>query len=107
MADFPTSVRIGYHDFTIENWDASRAALASRYGECDHLSKTIRVSRAHGDRKSAETLVHEMLHAIFAEWVIEHDDKEERIVSTLAGAICAAWRQNPEAFEWIREQVTA
>ena len=107
MAEFPTSVRIGYHDFTVEEWDVTAAAFASRYGECDHLKKTIRVSRAHGDRKAAETLVHETLHAIFNEWVIQKEDDEERIVSTLSGAICAVWRQNPKAFEWIREQVTA
>lgn len=104
---FPTSVRIGYHDFKVEEWSVVAASMASRYGECDHQAKTIRVTRSHGDRKAAETLVHEMLHAIFTEWVIEDEDKEERIVATLAGAICAAWRQNPEAFEWIREQVTA
>ena len=107
MAEFPTSVRIGHFDYRVEDWHPTQAALANRYGECDHMAKTIRVTRCHGDKKAAETLIHEVLHAIFTEWVIEDGDKEERIVTTLAGALCTAWRDNPEAFEWIRQQVTA
>lgn len=107
MAEFPTSVRIGHFDYKVEVWDADKASLAARYGECSHLEKIIRVARHHSPRQTAETLVHEMLHAIWAQWVIEDNDPEERIVNTLSGALCAAWRDNPEAFEWIKEQVTA
>lgn len=81
--------------------------MASRYGECDHLNKTIRVCRDHGVRKSAETFLHEMFHAIFAEWTIEEGDKEERIVTTLGSAMCCAMRDNPEAFEWLKDAVAS
>ena len=107
MAEFPTSVRIGHFDYRVEDWNSDKASLASRYGECSHLEKVIRVARHHGPRQAAETLLHEMLHAIWNQWVIEDSDPEERVVNTLTGALCSAWRDNPEAFEWIRQQVTA
>ena len=97
----PSTVRIGPRDWKIEDWDCYDAAVKNRYGECDYTAKTIRVHWRHGTRKGCETLLHEMLHAIFSEYVIrtgENGDDDERVVTTLAGAMASAWRDNPLVF---------
>ena len=105
MVDFPTVMRIGPHDYTVEDWEPAKAAIAGRYGECGTVDRVIRVSRAHGPRRAADTFWHEVLHAIFYEWQINDRDKEERTVATLSGALVAAWRDNPEAFDWLKEAI--
>jgi hypothetical protein len=100
---FPTSIKIGFTDYRIEDWGPAKAAAAHRYGECDHLARTIRVDRTHGPRMAANTLFHEVLHACWTAALLKDEDEEERIVGSLANTISAAWRDSPDVFAWISE----
>lgn len=104
---FPTVVKIGFIDYSIEDWAPAKAAAAHRYGECDHVALTIRVDRTHDARMAANTLTHEILHAVWTQSNLKDEDEEERVVSTHANGICAAWRDSPDVFAWINAQLVA
>lgn len=98
---FPKTIRVGLHDYEIEDWASREAASASRYGECSSLLRRIRVDRTHGQRQAASTLLHEIMHACFAEWHMDKVDDEERTVGTMSEAVSCCWRDNPGVFAWI------
>ena len=96
----PGMIKIGYMDFTLESWDARAANSARRYGECSHIEQTIRVEFCHG-RKSANTLIHEIMHAVAAMQNVEDGATEEQFVTSVANGLSTVWRDNPDVFAWI------
>lgn len=103
--EMPKVVKVGAFDFSIEDWHPRTAANKGRYGECEFLNFVIRIDQSHRRCKVADTLIHEILHAIFWVWGIEDGDKEERLVNTLSTAICTVWRDNPDVIAWINENL--
>lgn len=91
----PTQIRVGYRDFTIEEWPTARACSADRLGECDKDGGIIRVRTDFGQVKTASTLLHEVLHAAYHMGNINGDD-EENIVSIFANQLTQIWRDNPQ-----------
>lgn len=105
MADvkLPKSVRIGHRNYTIVHWRPAQSAGRGAYGECSLPEAEIRVDTSSGIEKARETLLHEILHAIYYEWAMQDEDKEERIVATYATAITTAMVMNPELRKWFGE----
>lgn len=101
MASFPTKARIGLHDYAIEDWHRGDATSAGKYGDCSSMLRRIRIDRSYGPRQTASVLLHELMHAAYAEWHIEGKDEEERTVGTLSDAMSCIWRDNPEMFDWV------
>ena len=51
--------------------------------------------------KVLDTLLHELNHAVYWAYGMEDEDKEERIVGTMATAWAQIFRDNPEFVAWI------
>lgn len=99
----PASVKIGYRVYRIVALSSLQAAAKGRYGECSHLECEIRIDLTPGPREAANTLLHEILHAV---WYVQHltdADNEERTVLTLADGLSCVWVDNPEVMAWIAE----
>jgi hypothetical protein len=103
--DWPLRIKVGFHDYILEDWPVVEAALAHRHGECDRNRKVIRVCRQFGDFKAAQTMLHEIMHACYCEYNIYDEDVEERTVGALSLALAAVWRDNPGVFAWIAAQI--
>ena len=97
----PASVKIGYRVYKIVEWTASQGAAANKYGECSHVMREIRVDLTHGMREGANTLLHEIVHAICSVWYQSENDKEERTVSLISNGLSTVWVDNPDVMEWI------
>jgi hypothetical protein len=98
---FPTTVKVGYRDYTIIDWSPNHARANGDYGRTSHMTREIQVDRSHGDRESAETLLHEIAHAVFSVYQIHDDDKEERTVAVISMGLAGVWRDNPDVMVWI------
>lgn len=99
---FPTSIKVGWKTYAIEDWCHKIASANARYGEADHAEKTIRIDRSYGALQSAETLLHEVLHAVWDIWQISESGchEEEYLVASQASGLTAVWRDNPEFAAW-------
>lgn len=95
MTNFPTSVRVGYRDFDVVEWDRKDAEASGRYGECDKANAIIRVSTDRGSVKAANTLIHEILHAAWDIGDMPGKVDEEKVVTVLANQLSQVWRDNP------------
>lgn len=108
IAKLPASIRIGPIDFRIEKWSSHAADSRRAWGECSLSEFVIRIQEnIPRPEKTADTLLHEIGHAIWAVWKLEDADKEERVVSTMATAWTQVYRDNPWLLDWIKEAIAA
>lgn len=99
---FPTSVRVGYRTYRIEDWAPKSAAAAHRYGEASHGEAVLRVDLSYGPVEAANTLLHELLHAIaHTNHAEDLFGAEERAVQGLTGGLTQIMRDNPPVRDWL------
>ena len=105
MRPIPTSVRVGYRTYTIEDWPTKHATSANRYGEVAHGPRVIRVETTHGALQAAESLLHEIRHCICVMWCRDDDAAEEKTVSIMSTGLATVWHDNPDVMAWITEGI--
>jgi cob(I)alamin adenosyltransferase len=98
---FPTTLRIGYRDFAVEEWDTKQANAAGRYGECDKANAILRIDVTYGPEKAANTLLHEILHACYDISGLTDEDNEERTVTQLSSVMAQVIRDNPHLLAYL------
>lgn len=93
----PRSVRIGPH-----RWRIKRSAIDADpdlYGRTVERRLTILLAPGSAPSQLRDTLVHELLHAIWSQCALgdlTDDDGQERVVGSLAPWLLGALRDNPE-----------
>lgn len=102
----PSRLRIGAVDFDVELRSMLHAAAHMRRGEFSAEEQTIWVQEQFASSHcAAQTVVHEVLHALFYVQGIEQGDSEERIVGALARGLVQVFRDNPGLVPWLVEAV--
>jgi hypothetical protein len=76
-------------------WTIRDAELPDAYGETCHAGRTIEIDRGQSERQRLDTLIHELLHAMFK-------DESEKIVHGAANIISGVlwrdkWRANKKS----------
>ena len=101
----PTKVRVGYQDYEILL--VPKDYLDSASGLCQPQQGRILLEGGLGRRARAETLLHEILHAIVHSWGIEGilGDSEEQIVSLISLGMASVIRQNPALVVWFSKEL--
>lgn len=99
----PASIRVAAFDFAVVPWHPMSAAADRRYGEFSSMEGCIRVDPQAGDIKTCDTLIHEILHAVYWAYTINEQDNEERTVSMIATALVQVFRDNPDLLRFVRK----
>lgn len=100
----PSSLRIGYRVYRVKPMPADSDEV---HGCCNHIQCVIRVEPTpNNPPEAANTLLHEMLHAIFAVYSLpEKELTEETVVSAVANGLSASIQDNKAAWDWIIDQL--
>lgn len=98
--ELPKSVRVGYATYKIEEWPVELANAAARHSECDKLNHIIRVRTDMKACETANSLLHEILHAIWNVGAIDSGD-EEKCVTIFANQLIQIMQDNPVVMDWI------
>ena len=106
MAELPKSIRVGYRDYTVEEWPANLASVSNRWGECDRRNLGIRIQQDLLPAMRAEVLLHEVIHAAYEMGALDEKDGEERIACVLGNQLTQVWRDNPELIAFMSESLT-
>ena len=101
----PSSVKIGWAEYSIQHWDHLTAVSSRRRGEQSDIEKVIRVDSFLDPRSVAETLLHEIIHAVYSVFQMGREDDEERITQITSNGLATAMRDNPDVFAWIAEKL--
>jgi len=99
--EMPKLVKIGYKDYEIVEMTDLESDQHRAAGQTMHLLGKIKINLGPGTREAAETLHHEIMHAVWCIWHIPVDVKEEIAVTSLSLGLSTVWRDNPDVFAWI------
>jgi hypothetical protein len=100
MTRLPDRVRIGPYDFDIVDLDGEDAE--KNYGAFDYSSQTIAVLPEYPTPfLEVDTVLHEILHGIFAVFRLKGKEGEEHLVSTIATGLTMVLRDNPKLRQWL------
>jgi len=99
--DIPEQVKVGAFDYSIDEEEPS-----SMEGLDGHLvGYRIRVARGQSPLPLADTVLHEVMHAIWRDRCLEDGDAEERTVGALTTGLVGVLRDNPDFVKWLVQQV--
>ena len=93
MYGLPSIIKVGYQDYTTI-LDTAEGIRRRHSGETDFDKFTITVSAHVSKVELADTLIHEVLHAIFHSQGLNTPD-EENLVTNLAHGLVDVFRRNP------------
>ena len=88
-------LRVGYREYKlIDSHDLLKQL--GMHGKCDNNHGEIHYSKEYGKGALADTLVHELLHALWHIHVDEEAVEEEKAVTMLAHGLCQVIKDNPK-----------
>ena len=91
----PNWIKIGPYDCEVKFVRIEEGE--GRLGDYSSRTNMIRIDSSMSDRRRiVETLLHEVLHAIYYSYTLSPGDGEERVVSVLSTGLAAVLRDNPE-----------
>lgn len=96
----PKHVQVGPHRYRVHLIDAALPD-AGCDGICSKDRLSIAVYREQGSTKVADTLLHELVHALLAPVKLE-DDVEEAVALALGPGLLGLMRDNPRLVDWVR-----
>lgn len=99
----PEFVKVGFRQYRIVEWSPRGAMAEGCSGQCDLTMAEIRVFTGLGWNKAANTLLHEVLHAVWYFHGLSDDDNQERYVNVIANGLSAVWVDNPDVITWIND----
>lgn len=101
----PKNIKIGPIDYTVHKLSVKDN---SQYGVCLYRHQRIYITPNMTHQQASDTLLHEVLHAIWNEAGLDHipDLNEETIVRTIATWLRAVIVDNPDFVEFITDAQT-
>lgn len=93
-------IKVGAVDYQVKILPPDKDA---QYGACVYSHQIIYLSPNQLNQSASDTILHEVLHAIWHESGIEHNDiiVEETVVRTLATWLRIVFTDNPELVKFI------
>lgn len=101
----PSKIKILNLDYEIEWVDRDWTDQTGAFGCQSIAHQTIRVSISTKPQATADTFMHEVMHAICDGMGLKDEDNEEAYVTRLASGLCTVWRDNPKAWAWWQAQL--
>ena len=80
----PTKVYVLGHEYTVEEMSEQLFKEREAYGDCCNDQKKIRIYCGVAESVIRDTLLHEVLHAVWHLTHIQNHDEEEKVVSRVA-----------------------
>lgn len=104
MDDLPDCVRVGPHNIRFASLSGSEAK--NNYGTFIPADQEIRLQQTYASGSMAvDTVLHEILHAIFSVGTVQAKQGEEHIVSVVATYLAQIIRDNPKLVTWMQKMV--
>ena len=102
----PESIKIGYRDYKLEEWKQTVATANEAQGQFFQKEGIIGYVTTEEGVSHANTIIHEILHAIIYQWNIELGEKEEEhLVSALSNGLTTDLVDNPELINYLKTKI--
>ena len=102
----PEKIKVGYRDYKLEEWKQTVATANEAHGQFFSKEGIIGYTTDEKGVSHANTILHEVLHAIIYQWNMELDDKvEEQVVNGLANGLTTVFVDNPELMDYLKTKI--
>ena len=101
----PEKIKVGYREYKLEKWKQTVANANDAHGQFFAKEGIIGYTEEEKGISHANTLLHEILHAIVYQWNIELGDKEEPVVNGLTNGLTTVLVDNPKLIDYFKEKI--
>ena len=100
------NIKIGYREYKIKNLDSIVSRCNEINGQFLASDGVIALSSTEDNISHANTLIHEVFHAIIYQGGIDLDDKEEeKICNTIANGLTTVFVDNPSLLSYLQKNL--
>jgi hypothetical protein len=103
--ELPKKVKVAAFDIEIIPYRGHSARVGEVFGEFSCVEQSISIDTSVSEMQILDTLIHEVMHAIYWIYSLDDSDEEERIVSVMATAWTQIYRDNPEILNFISKTI--
>mgnify|MGYP005824761553 FL=1 len=104
-------LKIGYQDIVIERDTTTFQKQSDSYGEYDHRKNTITIQNGLGPLDEANTLLHEILHAVAyinsltqSDQPLDSENKEEIVINSMTNGLAQVFRDNKWLLQYFKDK---
>tara|TARA_R110002020_G_C16013372_1_gene751295 strand:+ start:33 stop:365 length:333 start_codon:yes stop_codon:yes gene_type:complete len=104
-------LKIGYQDIVIERDTTTFQKQSDSYGEYDHRKNTITIQNGLGPLDEANTLLHEILHAVAyinsltqSDQPLDTENKEEVVINSMTNGLAQVFRDNKWLLQYFKDK---
>jgi hypothetical protein len=112
MIKCPTKIKVGYKDITIEFIRSDFAKQTDCYGEYHHRANKIEIQQDLTPSDFANTLLHEVLHAVAYEMsltqegnILSKSSDEEIVVNSITNGLLTVIKDNSWFLKILQENI--
>ena len=102
----PTSIKIGYKDYKLEEWKQTVASANEAHGQFFQKEGIIGYVSDEKGVSHANTILHEVLHGITYQWHMDLDERtEEKVVNGIANGLIPVFVDNPTLLDYLKTKI--
>ena len=101
----PDKIKIGYREYKLEEWKQTVASANEAQGQFFAKEGIIGYTDEEKGVSHANTLLHEIIHAVVYQWNIDVGEKEETIVNGLTNGLTTVLVDNPKLMDYLRKSI--
>ena len=104
--NIPDKIKVGYKEYKLEEWKQTVASANEAQGQFFSKEGVIGYVTTEKGVSHANTILHEIMHAIIYQWNIELDEKvEELVVNGLSNGLTTVLVDNPKLMDYLKEKI--
>ena len=102
----PDKIKVGYKEYKLEEWKQTVASAKDAHGQFFSKEGIIGYTEEEKGVSHANTILHELFHAIIYQWQIDLDERvEETVVHGLANGLSTVFVDNPELMDYLKLKI--
>lgn len=98
----PKAISVGYRTYGVNPLEMADHEMTEKYGWCDKANNQIYVYTGSEPMVVADTLLHEILHAVWFYMGLDDKHDEEAVVNRLATGFTTVLYDNPDIVDFVK-----
>ena len=104
--NIPDKIKVGYKEYKLEEWKQTVASANEAQGQFFSKEGVIGYVTTEKGVSHANTILHEILHAIIYQWNIGLEEKEEeKLVNGITNGLTTVFVDNPKLMDYLKEKI--
>lgn len=103
--NFPEKIKVGPYLYNIHEVDGQWSEDHEAHGKCNTQTHNIWINTTYDSAHVLDTLLHELLHALWSQYNLKDKEEEEDVVTRLATGLVQLLLDNKHLLKFIKESL--